>query len=194
MQTIDRDSSPDLIAAILAEVKGSLRELRCGTTERMIRLGVSMTQMHVLWLLEHHGDVPMSRLADLLDVSVSNSTGLIDRMEERGLVERLRVPDDRRLVLVRIGPEGIRVLHELEESHHDRLQRALAHLEPGRLCGVLEAFTDFHSAIEADLGPQADIGSHAHVHAAVAGGSSPIDTIASADPAATPARPAPVAQ
>ncbi len=188
MRTIDRGSSPDLIAAILAEVKGSLRELRCGTTERMIRLGVSMTQMHVLWLLEHHGDVPMSRLAELLDVSVSNSTGLIDRMEEHGRVERVRVPDDRRLVLVRLGPEGIRVLRELEDSHHVRLQRALAHLDPARLCGVLEAFTDFHSAIEADLGP------HAHVHAALAGGSSPIDTIASDDPAASPAAPAPVVQ
>jgi DNA-binding MarR family transcriptional regulator len=188
MRNIDRSSSPDLIAAILAEVKGSLRELRCGTTERMIRLGVSMTQMHVLWLLEHHGDVPMSRLADLLDVSVSNSTGLIDRMEEHGLVERVRVPDDRRLVLVRLGPEGIRVLRELEDSHHDRLQRALAHLEPARLCGVLEAFTDFHSAIEADLGP------HTHVHALLLADSNPTnDSNVPDDPAASPAQPAPFA-
>ena len=67
----------------------------------MVKLGVSMTQVHVLSLLQHHGDVPMSRLADLLDVSVSNATGLIDRMEERGLVERVRVPDDRRVVIVR---------------------------------------------------------------------------------------------
>jgi DNA-binding MarR family transcriptional regulator len=152
MQSIDRASSSELIAAILGELRGSLRELRCGTTERMIKLGVSMTQMHVLWLLEHHGEVAMSRLADLLDVSVSNSTGLIDRMEERGLVERTRVPDDRRLVLARLGAEGIRVLGHLEALQHDRLQRALAHLEPEHLCGVLEAFTDFHAAIEADLG------------------------------------------
>ena len=150
--SIDRTSGPELIDAIVGELRGSLRELRCGTTERMINLGVSMTQMHVLWLLEHHDGMPMSRLADLLDVSVSNSTGLIDRMEERGLVERTRVPDDRRLVLVRLGPEGIRVLGELEAMQHERLQRALAHLEPARLCGVLDAFADFHTAIEADLG------------------------------------------
>ena len=47
----------------------------------------------------------MSRLAELLDVSLSNATGIVDRMEERGLVERVRVPDDRRVVLVRIGPQ-----------------------------------------------------------------------------------------
>ena len=44
----------------------------------------------------------MSRLAEMLDVSLSNATGLIDRMEERGFVERIRVPEDRRVVLVRI--------------------------------------------------------------------------------------------
>jgi DNA-binding MarR family transcriptional regulator len=152
MQSIDRSSPSELIAAIVGELRGSLRELRCGTLERMIGLGVSMTQMHVLWLLEHHGEVPMSRLAELLDVSLSNSTGLIDRMEERGLVERTRVPDDRRLVVVRLGPEGIRILGQLQALQHDRLQRALARVDPGRLGGVLEAFTEFHSAIEADLG------------------------------------------
>ena len=62
---------------------------------------MSMTHMHVMWLLQHHGDLSMSRLAELLDVSLSNATGIVDRMEERGLVERVRVPDDRRVVLVR---------------------------------------------------------------------------------------------
>jgi DNA-binding MarR family transcriptional regulator len=153
-------AADDLVEAIVGELRGSLRELRCGTMERIIRLGVSMTQIHVLWLLEHHGDMPMSRLAELLDVSVSNSTGLIDRMEERSLVERMRVPGDRRVVLVRIGPQGIRVLGELEAMHHERLRRALARLEPTRLSGVLEAFSDFRTAIEADLCPEC----HSHTH------------------------------
>ena len=44
----------------------------------------------------------MSRLADMLDVSMSAATGLVDRIEERGYVERIRVPSDRRVVLARI--------------------------------------------------------------------------------------------
>jgi DNA-binding MarR family transcriptional regulator len=148
----DAEPAPDpLVEAILGELRGVLRELRCGTTERIVRQGVSMTQFHVLWLLEHHGELPMSRLAELLAVSLSNSTGLVDRMEERGLVVRRRVPDDRRLVVVALGPAGLRLLRELMESHHDRLQEALARLDPGRLAQVLEAFSDFRVAIEADL-------------------------------------------
>jgi DNA-binding MarR family transcriptional regulator len=141
------------VEAIVAELRGALRELRCGTTERIIRQGVSMTQIHVLWLLEHHGELPMSRLAELLAVSPSNSSGLIDRMEERGFVERRRDRGDRRLVVVDIGPEGVRLLQDLEELHHDRLRRALARLDPARLARVLEAFSDFRAAIEADLDP-----------------------------------------
>jgi DNA-binding MarR family transcriptional regulator len=154
----DVSSSESLIEEILRELRGALRELRCGTTERIIRQGISMTQFHVLWLLEHHGELPMSRLAELLAVSLSNTTGLVDRMEERGLVARRRVPDDRRLVVVAIGPEGLRLLRELEEVHHDRLRGALASLDADRLARVHEAFSDFRTVIEADLRRT----SHAH--------------------------------
>ena len=65
-----------------------------------MRLGISMTHFHVLTLLRHHDAMPMGRLAEILDASMSSATGIIDRMEERGLVERTRVPDDRRVVLV----------------------------------------------------------------------------------------------
>ena len=109
----------------------------------MVKQGVSMTHLHVLWMLEHHGELTMSRLADLLDVSLSNATGLIDRMEERGLVERDPRPDDRRVVLVR-SPRGARrprrgpVVKEdliqtiLAGSTHGQLERVRCALE--RLC------------------------------------------------------------
>src|SRR5437870_3109067 len=83
---------------IIAGVRTALREMKCIGSERIVRRGLSMSTWHVLVMLERHGDMSMSRLADLLDVSLSNATGLVDRMEERGLIERVRVPDDRRVV------------------------------------------------------------------------------------------------
>src|SRR6476619_5558097 len=90
-----RDAAPQLIDAAVDELHAMIGSLRCAGTGRMVKAGISMTHLHILWVLEHHGDLPMSRLADLLDVSLSNATGLIDWMEERGLVERFRVPNDR---------------------------------------------------------------------------------------------------
>jgi len=66
--------------------------LKCASSERVLRLGISMAQLHILYTLQRTGEMPMSRLAELLNVSLSNATGLIDRIEERGLVERTRVP------------------------------------------------------------------------------------------------------
>jgi DNA-binding MarR family transcriptional regulator len=146
-------AGPEALAeAVARELRVALRELRCGLTERIIRQGVSMTQIHVLWLLEHHGELPMSRLAELLGVSASNGTGLVERMEERGLVERRRVPDDRRVVVVGIGPEGLRLLRGLQDVHQDRIRQALRRLDQARLEKVLEAFADFRVAVEAELG------------------------------------------
>src|SRR5215207_9253424 len=107
MRTIDENATvglDDPRARIAAGVHDMIAGFRCAGTGRLVKAGVSMTHMHVMWLLQHHGDLPMSRMAELLDVSFSNATGIVDRMEERGLVERVRVPDDRRVVLVRIAP------------------------------------------------------------------------------------------
>ena len=83
-----------------------------------------MTHLHVMWRLEESGELPMSRLAEFLDVSLSNATGLIDRMEERGLVERSRVSDDRRVVLVRLTAGRAQdVLDEIQIMKDDLHER-----------------------------------------------------------------------
>ena len=51
-------------------------------------LDLSPAQWHVLHLIEPEQPVPMGRLADTLGCDASNVTGLVDRLEARGLVER----------------------------------------------------------------------------------------------------------
>lgn len=143
----------DALERIVEGIHDMIAGFRCAGTGRMVKAGVSMTHMHVMWLLQHHGDLSMSRLAELLDVSFSNATGIVDRMEERGLVERVRVPDDRRVVLVRIGPKGEDALEELEALKQGRLQAILAHLSPAQVDRVAAALDDIHGAVVAELGP-----------------------------------------
>src|SRR4026209_2489232 len=110
MRTIDTTATVDgeaLTARITSGIHDIIAGFRCAGTGRLVKAGVSMTHMHVMWLLQHHDELPMRRMAELLDVSFSNATGIVDRMEERGLVERVRVAGDRRVVLVRIAAGGI---------------------------------------------------------------------------------------
>ncbi|HEY4227590.1 MAG TPA: hypothetical protein VGM49_04565, partial [Candidatus Limnocylindrales bacterium] len=60
---------PTDVEAILTEVSGWVGDLRCSSMGRLVQGRVSLSQMHVLWLLQHHGEMSMSRLAELLDVS-----------------------------------------------------------------------------------------------------------------------------
>jgi DNA-binding MarR family transcriptional regulator len=166
MRTIDPEATVGATtprARITSGIHDMIAGFRCAGTGRLVKAGVSMTHMHVMWLLQHHGDLPMSRVAELLDVSFSNATGIVDRMEERGLVERVRVPDDRRVVLVRIGESGIQALEEIEAVKQDRLQAILGHLDPAQLDRVAAALDDMRAAVVQEFGPEYLTG-HDHLH------------------------------
>lgn len=151
-------------AAIIADFRVSMGELKCLSSERLLRQGISMAQLHVLHLVESHGEMAMSRLADMLDVSLSNATGLIDRVEERGFVERIRVPADRRVVMVRLTPAGVQMLDEIETVREQILRRVLDQLDPIQLAGVASAMVDLRNAVAAtSTGPGSEAHHHAHV-------------------------------
>src|SRR5262245_33300169 len=157
MRTIDEQSTKSATAdtssvdAILTELGGWVGELRCASMGRLVQSHVSMSHMHVLWLLQHHGAMTMSRIAELLDVSLSNATGIIDRMEEKGLIERVRVPDDRRLVLVKPAAAGIQAIAESETTKRERLRAVLGHLSVSERTVVLSAFRSLRRALSAEV-------------------------------------------
>lgn len=149
---------------IIAELQGSMRLLRCAATGRLMKQGVSMTQLHVLWIIDEHGELSMSGVAELLDASVSNATGLIDRMVEHGLVERVRVPDDRRIVLVRIAPDGRAAIEEMELMRDDFAMTILDRLGDDQLEGLRTGLRDLQLAIRAEAAANQDVFDARHRH------------------------------
>jgi MarR family transcriptional regulator, organic hydroperoxide resistance regulator len=61
-----------------------------------------------------HEPRPMGELAKFLFCDNSNVTGIVDRLEERGLVERRPAEHDRRVKLIELTDEGQRVRREME--------------------------------------------------------------------------------
>ncbi|HXG25296.1 MAG TPA: MarR family transcriptional regulator [Candidatus Binatia bacterium] len=151
------------VDAIVTEVGSWIGELRCASMGRLVKSQVSMSQLHVLWLLQHRGAMPMSRLAELLGVSMSNATGIVDRMEANGLVERVRVPDDRRLVLVQPAEAGRRALSQTESSRRDSLRAVVRRLAPAERPVVLAALRSLRRALSAEV--EASSAHHHHFEA-----------------------------
>jgi DNA-binding MarR family transcriptional regulator len=69
-------------------------------------LGLSIAQLDVLRQLHAHGPTPMRRLAETMNCEASNLTGLVDKLEGRGLVERQYHPADRRVRLLALTDAG----------------------------------------------------------------------------------------
>jgi len=82
---------------------------------------LSLTSLRVLAILRDRR-LKMTDLADYLGLDKSTMTGLVDRAEKRGLLERLRNPTDGRAVDVRISPAGA----ELAQRLHADVVRSLA--------------------------------------------------------------------
>jgi len=72
-------------------------------------LQLSPVQCHVLHLIEPGRPVSMGQLADTLSCDASNVTGLVDRLESRGLVRRQPSETDRRVKVLALTPAGARL-------------------------------------------------------------------------------------
>ena len=80
--------------------------------------GLSEGRLHALWALKaaHERQLPLGELADQLEVTPRNVTGLIDHLERDGLVERIDDPADRRLTYARLTMEGAKRLDRMREQ------------------------------------------------------------------------------
>lgn len=78
------------------------------------RWDLSPSQFNVLNLLrDHAAGLSQTQLSHELLTHRSNVTGLVDRLEERGLLERHSVPDDRRAYRVALTEAGRKLLREI---------------------------------------------------------------------------------
>ena len=81
-----------------------------------LELDMSTPQLKALLLISEERGIRMRELSRRLGGSFSNATVLVDRLVDRGLVERLAEPEDRRVVLVRATKEGRRLIEQLVTS------------------------------------------------------------------------------
>ena len=146
----DTTQKPD---DIIADFRATMGQLKCASSERLLRLGVSMAQLHIMYTVQRSGELTMSHLAEVMNVSLSNATGLIDRMEERGFIERHRVPTDRRIVLVQVTPAGEQMLGEVDALTDDLLRSVLGRLPISQLRGVAHAISALREAVDSTVGP-----------------------------------------
>src|SRR6476469_3425021 len=137
MQTsADRARRAYYLAVIMAEpVQIALQE----------KYGVRLADIWTLRTLRDLGCVPISRFAAALAISRSTATGVLDRFAERGLMERITSPTDRRSTLVRITARGVAALEDRAIFRQGPIAQRIEQLseaEQAHLADLLELITD----------------------------------------------------
>jgi len=95
---------------------------------------LSLTQYNILRILRGSPQgLPSGEIASRMITRDPDVTRLLDRMEKRGLISRSRESRDRRLVLARITPEGLKLVNRLDEPVQKIHRKQLGHMGKDRL-------------------------------------------------------------
>ncbi len=117
-----------------------------GRLEAWADLGLTMTQLRVLFHLRVDEGLTAGCLADRLDVSPSALTRIMDRLVRNSLVRREAGGDDRRVVLHYLTDRGRQTIEEIERSARASMYRWFGQLEPHQLERLVLALRDLLAA------------------------------------------------
>ena len=100
---------------------------------------LSTTQYNVLRILRGSPEgLPCGEIASRMITRDPDVTRLLDRMEKRGLISRSRDNKDRRTVIGRITPEGLKLLARLDEPMQEIHRKQLGHFGRNQLWSLTE--------------------------------------------------------
>lgn len=117
--------------------------------EAWVGLGLTMTQLGVLFLLRREAGAPAGLLAERLRVTPSTVTRIVDRLVRLRLVRRQEDREDRRVVRHYLTQQGAQSLEEMARTARVYLTEILRQLPRGKLERLFEALQDLEQAAEA---------------------------------------------
>ena len=87
---------------------------------------VSSAQWLVLMILSHHDDVMAAHLAKRLNHDPGSMTRLLDRLQDKGLIQRTRLDDDRRCIRIELTESGRALAPQLPTAAINAINKSLA--------------------------------------------------------------------
>jgi DNA-binding MarR family transcriptional regulator len=115
--------------------------------------GLSTRQYWALTHLDQRQGRPMAELGQLLLTDKSNVTGIVDRLEQGGLVRRTIQPSDRRVILIKLTAKGRRLREQVEAQHEARVRALMSAIDAERLQALRAQLALIAGSIESELTP-----------------------------------------
>jgi MarR family transcriptional regulator, 2-MHQ and catechol-resistance regulon repressor len=107
----------------------SWKRLQHHAEKNLLHIDLNLAELRILKVLREQGSSPMNRFSAETMLSQPSITGIVDKLEERGLVERVRNLEDRREVLIAITAKGNQTFSQGMDLHRQFVEKALSALE-----------------------------------------------------------------
>lgn len=88
-----------------------------------IDLTLSKTELLALLIVDRHGEIIMSQIADYVRVPLSTATGIVDRLVKNKYLKRERSESDRRIVVIQLTEKGSQIVKDVKESILEYLEK-----------------------------------------------------------------------
>jgi len=113
------------------------------------RLKMTVPQCYTLVSLKNGLPVNMNELSKRVGISVSTTTRNVDRLVKGGYLERIRSKVDRRSVLIKLTPQGQRIVKDLQEREKDFANKVLRKIPVNKRRQVIESMNILVKALQA---------------------------------------------
>lgn len=123
---------------ILSLIRGLRRDLARNPLADAERSGLTGPQMTAMTCLVMRGPMTLTELSRMMGTSHSTASGIVDRLQARGLVRRTQDAVDRRRTRIAVTDDVTRYVRELEEGPVGRLAAALRSASPDQRRAIWE--------------------------------------------------------
>jgi DNA-binding MarR family transcriptional regulator len=118
---------------IWRNISNNYRILHRDVERALSPTGLSLAELRILHMLEELGPSPMRKLTNDILITPGAMTGLIDGLEDKGFVERIRSKDDRRVITIKNTSKGETILKRAKSLHKQYVEKKLKSLSKAEI-------------------------------------------------------------
>jgi DNA-binding MarR family transcriptional regulator len=122
MVSVNNQREAELVRRFMDAVDYLNRQMHTCGLDDWEGLDMTIPQIKTLVLLERSGPLRMGNIAGFLNRALSATTTVVDRLVEKGLIDRTWDPSDRRVVICRLTDQGTQAMEGFWEIRRERLQ------------------------------------------------------------------------
>ena len=118
----------ELALKLFVVLSRALESVRKQVVKDIKTYELNLTEFGVLEFLYHKGEQPIQSIGKKVLLASSSITYVVDKLEEKGYLERMACPNDRRVIYGRLTERGHKLMHDIFPQHKEAMAKIFGNL------------------------------------------------------------------